>query len=196
MITALNAADFERIRAGYDPDPAASLSLQAEAYTQNEWFSLEQNAVFSHSWQWVCHLEKLREPGAYVTTTIAGQSIMVVRDKDGTLRAFYNVCKHRAHELLQGEGTVVHIMCPYHAWAYRLDGRLQVAPHTKSLKGFDKSEVCLDQVQVEEFCGFVYVNLDPDGAPLAEQSGDLRREIMYWAPEVDELTFGHRLTYD
>ena len=196
MITALNAADFERIRAGYDPDPAASLSLQAEAYTQNEWFSLEQNAVFSHSWQWVCHLEKLREPGAYVTTTIAGQSIMVVRDKDGTLRAFYNVCKHRAHELLQGEGTVGHIMCPYHAWAYRLDGRLQVAPHTKSLKRFDKSEVCLDQVQVEEFCGFVYVNLDPDAAPLAEQSGDLRREIMYWAPEVDELTFGHRLTYD
>ena len=196
MITALNAADFERIRAGYDPDPAASLSLQAEAYTQNEWFSLEQNAVFSHSWQWVCHLEKLREPGAYVTTTIAGQSIMVVRDKDGTLRAFYNVCKHRAHELLQGEGTVGHIMCPYHAWAYRLDGRLQVAPHTKSLKRFDKSEVCLDQVQVEEFCGFVYVNLDTDAAPLAEQSGDLRREIMYWAPEVDELTFGHRLTYD
>ena len=196
MITALNAADFERIRAGYDPDLAASLSLQAKAYTQNEWFSLEQNAVFSHSWQWVCHLEKLREPGAYVTTTIAGQSIMVVRDKDGTLRAFYNVCKHRAHELLQGEGTVGHIMCPYHAWAYRLDGRLQVAPHTKSLKGFDKSEVCLDQVQVEEFCGFVYVNLDPTAAPLAEQSGDLRCEIMYWAPEVDELTFGHRLTYD
>ena len=196
MITALNAADFERIRAGYDPDPAASLSLQAEAYTQNEWFSLEQNAVFSHSWQWVCHVEKLREPGAYVTTTIAGQSIMVVRDKDSALRAFYNVCKHRAHELLQGEGTVGHIMCPYHAWAYRLDGQLQVAPHTKSLKGFDKSEVCLDQVQVEEFCGFVYVNLDTDAAPLAEQSGDLRREIMYWAPEVDELTFGHRLTYD
>ena len=196
MITALNAADFERIRAGYDPDPAASLSLQAEAYTQNEWFSLEQNAVFPHSWQWVCHIEKLREPGAYVTTTIAGQSIMVVRDKDGTLRAFYNVCKHRAHELLQGEGTVGHIMCPYHAWAYRLDGRLQVAPHTKSLKGFDKSEVCLDQVQVEEFCGFVYVNLDPTAAPLAGQSGDLRCEIMYWAPEVDELTFGHRLTYD
>ena len=196
MITALNAADFERIRAGYDPDPASSLSLQAEAYTQNEWFSLEQNAVFSHSWQWGCHIEKLREPGAYVTTIIAGQSIMVVRDKDGTLRAFYNVCKHRAHELLQGEGTVGHIMCPYHAWAYRLDGKLQVAPHTKSLKGFDKSEICLDQVQVEEFCGFVYVNLDPNAAPLTEQSGDLRREIMYWAPEVDELTFGHRLTYD
>ena len=196
MISALNAADFERIRAGYDPDPSASMSLQAEAYTQSDWFRLEQNAVFSHSWQWVCHVEKLRAPGSYITTTVAGQSIAVVRDKDGTLRAFINVCKHRAHELLQGEGNIGHITCPYHAWAYRLDGRLQVAPHTKSLKGFDKSDVCLDQVQVEAFCGFIYVNLDLSAASLAQQSGDLSREIMYWAPEVEELTFGHRLTYD
>ena len=196
MITALDAADFDRIRRGYDPDPASSLSLSAEAYTQADWFKLEQNAVFSHSWQWVCHGEKVREPGSYTTTVVAGNAILIVRDSDGVLRAFYNVCKHRAHELLQGEGTVGHIMCPYHAWAYRLDGRLQVAPHTKSLKGFDKSEICLDPVQVEEFCGFVYVNLDPQARPLAEQSGDLRREIMYWAPEVEDLTFGHRLTYD
>ena len=196
MITALDAADFDRIRRGYDPDPASSLSLSAEAYTQADWFKLEQNAVFSHSWQWVCHGEKVREPGSYTTTVVAGNAILIVRDSDGVLRAFYNVCKHRAHELLQGEGTVGHIMCPYHAWAYRLDGRLQVAPHTKSLKGFDKSEICLDSVQVEEFCGFVYVNLDPQARPLAEQSGDLRREIMYWAPEVEDLTFGHRLTYD
>jgi len=196
MISSLTAADFDRIRRGYDDDPAASQSLQAEAYTSAEWYKTEQNAVFAHSWQWVCHMEKVREPGAYTTTMIAGNSIAIVRDKDGTLRAFYNVCKHRAHELLQGEGTVNHIMCPYHAWAYKLDGQLAVAPHTGSLKGFDKSEICLDTVQVEEFCGFVYVNLDPDAAPLAQQSGDLRREIMYWAPEVEELTFGHRLTYD
>lgn len=196
MISSLTAADFERIRRGYDDDPAASQSLQAEAYTSPDWYKTEQNAVFAHSWQWVCHGEKVREPGAYTTTIIAGNSIAIVRDKDGTLRAFYNVCKHRAHELLQGEGSVNHIMCPYHAWAYKLDGQLAVAPHTSSLKGFDKSEICLDAVQVEEFCGFVYVNLDPHAAPLAEQSGDLRREIMYWAPEVEELTFGHRLTYD
>ena len=196
MITKLDKHDFERIRAGYDPDPSASLSLQAEAYTSADWFGLEQNAVFSHSWQWVCHVEKLRAPGAYVTTNVAGRSIVVIRDRDDTLRAFYNVCKHRAHELLQGEGRVSHITCPYHAWAYRLDGRLHVAPHTGSLKGFDKSEICLDQVQVEAFCGFIYVNLDPKAAPLAEQSGDLRREIMYWAPDVEELTFGHRLAYD
>ena len=141
MITKLDKHDFERIRAGFDPDPSASLSLQAEAYTSTDWFGLEQNAVFSHSWQWVCHVEKLRAPGAYVTTNVAGRSVVVIRDSDDTLRAFYNVCKHRAHELLQGDGRVSHITCPYHAWAYRLDGWLHVAPHTASLKGFDKSEI-------------------------------------------------------
>ena len=138
----------------------------------------------------------MREPGQYVTATIAGRSIVVLRDREGVLRAFYNVCKHRAHELLEGEGTANHIMCPYHAWVYRLDGGLHRAPHTESLVGFNKDEICLDAVQVEAFCGFIYVNLDSNAAPLAEQSGDLGREIMYWAPEVEELTFGHRLTYD
>ena len=102
MITKISEIDFERIQKGYDPDPAASLSLQAEAYTSPDWFRTEQGTVFSHSWQWVCHVEKVREPGAFTTTTVAGNAIAIVRDKDGTLRAFYNVCKHRAHELLSG----------------------------------------------------------------------------------------------
>ena len=192
----LTQQDYQRIAGGYDQNPAAAMSLKAEAYTDPAWFALEQNAIFAKSWQWVCHVEKVREPGQYVTATIAGRSIVVLRDREGVLRAFYNVCKHRAHELLEGEGTANHIMCPYHAWVYRLDGGLHRAPHTESLVGFNKDEICLDAVQVEAFCGFIYVNLDSNAAPLAEQSGDLGREIMYWAPEVEELTFGHRLTYD
>ena len=192
----LTQQDYQRIAGGYDHNPAAAMSLNAEAYTDPAWFALEQNAIFAKSWQWVCHVEKVREPGQYVTATIAGRSIVVLRDREGVLRAFYNVCKHRAHELLEGEGTANHIMCPYHAWVYRLDGGLHRAPHTESLVGFNKDEICLDAVQVEAFCGFIYVNLDSNAAPLAEQSGDLGREIMYWAPEVEGLTFGHRLTYD
>ena len=192
----LTQQDYQRIAGGYDQNPAAAMSLNAEAYTDPAWFALEQNAIFAKSWQWVCHVEKVREPGQYVTATIAGRSIVVLRDREGVLRAFYNVCKHRAHELLEGEGTANHIMCPYHAWVYRLDGGLHRAPHTESLVGFNKDEICLDAVRVEAFCGFIYVNLDSNAAPLAEQSGDLGREIMYWAPEVEELTFGHRLTYD
>jgi choline monooxygenase len=181
---------------GYDSDPASSYSLHADAYTRHEWYAADQQKIIARTWQWVCHVEKTRNPGAYVTAEVAGQPIAVVRDNSGELRAFYNVCKHRAHQLLSGEGNSSLIVCPYHAWTYKLDGRLHGAQHTKNLKQFNKNEICLDQIQVEEFCGFVFVNLDSSAPPLSEQSGGLQEEIMQWAPDVAGLTFGHRLSYD
>lgn len=188
--------DFAAIRRGYDTNPARSLSLAADAYTDPRWYNVDQHAVLAKSWQWVCHVEKLRAPGSYVTAEIAGQPVAIVRDAEGQLRAFYNVCKHRAHELLKGEGSITRIMCPYHAWVYRLNGQLARAPHTETLEEFNTGDVGLDQVQVEEFCGFLFVNLDPQAQPLARQSGNLETEIRHWAPDIEDLTFGHRLTYD
>ena len=98
--------------------------------------------------------------------------------------------------LLSGEGKTNLITCPYHAWTYKLDGVLVRAPHTANLEGFHLGDICLDQVQVEEFCGFVYINLDPGAQALKDISGDLGKAIMHWAPGVADLTFGHRLTYD
>ena len=189
-------ASFAAIGRGYDQNPSKSLSLYADAYTKPEWYSADVQGILARSWQWVCHVEKLRAPGDYVAVDIAGQPIAVVRDKEGVLRAFYNVCKHRAHGLLTGEGNTTRIMCPYHAWVYRLSGELVRAPETENLVDFQPKEICLDQVQVEEFCGFVYVNLDANAKSLASQSGDLETEIRHWAPDIDQLTFGHRLTYD
>ncbi|WFU05766.1 ring-hydroxylating oxygenase subunit alpha (plasmid) [Rhizobium sp. CB3171] len=188
--------EFAAIAKGYSPNASRSLSLNAVAYTDPRWYGADLQAILAKSWQWVCHVEKLRAPGAYVTVEIAGQPIAVVRDRDGVLRAFYNVCKHRAHALLIGEGVSNKIMCPYHAWTYKLDGQLVRAPYTENLEDFDPKEICLDQVQVEEFCGFIYVNLDPQAASLSSQTGDLETEIRHWAPDIDKLTFGHRLTYD
>lgn len=196
MNVQLSPAEFAAIRTGYDADASRSLSLHADAYTDPRWYAFEQDIVFARTWQWVCHVEKLRAPGSYVTAEIAGRPVAVVRDREGVLRAFYNVCKHRAHEILRGEGQTTRMMCPYHAWVYDLTGQLVRAPRTEELKDFDPKTICLDKVRVEEFCGFVYVNLDPDAAPLAEQSGDLAREILHWAPDIADLTFGHRLTYD
>ena len=156
----------------------------------------EREAIFARTWRWVCHVEKVRAPGAYLATEVAGRPVAIVRDREGCLRAFYNVCKHRAHHLLTGEGETTRIMCPYHAWVYDLSGQLRRAPETENLKDFDPSAICLDLVRVEEFCGFVFVNLDPDAMPLADQSGDLATEIGHWAPDVANLTFGHRLSYD
>jgi carnitine monooxygenase subunit len=191
----ISTDQFAHISQGYDADPQASMSLRKDAYVEPGWFDIDQREVIAKSWQWVCHVEKLREPGSYVTTTIAGIPVAVVRDRAGVLRAFYNVCKHRAHPVLQGEGRTSRIVCLYHSWCYGLDGSLTSASHVQHLKGFDKKEIHLDPVQVEEFCGFVFVNLDPLARPLHEASGALRDEILHWAPDIEKLTFGHRLTY-
>ncbi len=196
MTTMPTPQEFAAIGAGYDAEASRSLSLRKEAYVAPGWYSADQAAILARSWQWVCHVEKLREPGSFVTVQIAGHPIAVVRDRAGVLRAFYNVCKHRAHELLSGEGQTTRIMCPYHAWTYGLDGRLVRAPHTETLVDFEPREICLDSVQVEEFCGFVFVNLDAEARSLRAQTGDLEAEILHWAPDVTDLTFGHRLTYD
>lgn len=196
MTTLPSRNEFSAIKEGYSPNPSRSLSLKADAYVDPRWYKVDLDQIIAKTWQWVCHVEKVREPGSYVTVDIADRPIAVVRDKDGTLRAFYNVCKHRAHHVLSGEGRTTKMMCPYHAWTYRLDGQLARAPHTEPLEGFDVKDICLDQVKVEEFCGFVYVNLDPQASSLTSQTGDLETEIRHWAPDIENLTFGHRLTYD
>lgn len=191
-----SADEFHSISDGYHTNASRSYSLRKEAYVQDNWYKADLEAVFARNWIWVCHVEKLRKTGSYVTVEIANRPIAIVRDRKGVLRAFYNVCKHRAHELLFGEGRTSRIMCPYHAWTYGLDGRLVVAPEVDSLVDFNESEICLDQVQVEEFCGFVFVNLDTDAASLSEQSGMLETEVRHWAPDIDKLTFSRRLQYD
>src|SRR5690554_523894 len=105
-MTQLPSADeFAAIRKGYNENASKSLSLRSDAYTEQRWFDADLHAIMAKHWNWVCHVEKLREPGSYFALQIAGQPIAIVRDREGTLRTFYNVCKHRAHELLSGEGT-------------------------------------------------------------------------------------------
>ncbi|MGW7354012.1 aromatic ring-hydroxylating oxygenase subunit alpha [Streptomyces sp. NPDC054784] len=192
----VTAADVRAVASGYDADPARSLSLRSMAYTEQKWHDADLKAIFGRTWQWVCHVEKLARPGSYVSATVAGMPVAVVRGREGALRAFYNVCKHRAHELLSGTGTTRTIVCPYHAWVYDLDGALIGARRTDRMETFDRTRICLDGVRVEEFGGFVYVNLDPAARPLAEQAPDLAAEIARWAPDVDRLTHAKRLTYD
>lgn len=192
----ITADDVREIARGFDPDPARSMSLRSDAYTESRWLDADVSAIFARTWQWVCHVSALAEPGSYVSATVAGMPVVAVRGRDGALRAFYNVCKHRAHELLSGAGDARNIVCPYHAWVYNLDGRLSGARRADRMKTFDKSDICLERVQVEEFGGFVYVNLDAAARPLAEQAADLAHEIERWAPDVAELTHAKRLTYD
>lgn len=186
----------QRVAAGYDTNAASSMSLHAEAYVDRAWFSVDQRAIIARSWQWCAHIDQLREVGQYVAVEVAGMPVVAVRGGDGELRAFYNVCRHRAHELVSGAGTVRNHVCPYHAWTYDLAGRLTSARHTGDLVDFDRMSICLVPVQIAEFAGFVFVNLDPAAPSLGEQCGTLADEVARWAPDVASLTFARRLTYD
>src|SRR3546814_9939303 len=133
---------------------------------------------------------RISDWSSYVCSSdlIGDQNVAVIRGKDGALRAFYNVCQHRAHELLRGRGRTPVITCPYHAWSYHLDGRLRTARGSQNVEGFNADEFCLKGIQVEEFGPFVFVNLDPDAAPLAQQSGGLLDELRHTVPALDTLT--------
>jgi phenylpropionate dioxygenase-like ring-hydroxylating dioxygenase large terminal subunit len=191
----LSDDEFNQLKGRYDPQALRSHSIHTRCYTDDKFLDIEREQIFHRSWQFLCHEEKLRRPGDYVSASIEGQSVVAIRDRNGELGAFYNVCKHRGHELLFGEGNVKRVTCPYHAWTYDLEGALVTAPRSEQLENFDAGSICLDRVQIEVFCHLVFVNLDPAAAPLAQQSGDLAAEVMHYAPDLASLTFSHRLTY-
>jgi choline monooxygenase len=176
--------------------PERSWTLPARLYTDPAVYEAEKEAIFAKSWWCAGHKSRLPGPGDYITTKIHEQGIVVVRGKDGAVRAFYNVCQHRGHELVKGDGSAKALVCPYHAWTYNLDGSLKTARLTKSMPDFERCTFDLKPVRVEEMCGFVFVNLDPDARPLAEETAGLEAEIRKYCPRIDELVFAHRHHYD
>ncbi len=157
----------------------AGAALDARLYYEPEVASLEQAVIFERSWQLAGHLSDLPEPGSYVTASAGTQSVIVIRGKDGELRAFRNVCRHRGRRLIgDASGCSRAIRCAYHGWTYALDGKLLGAPELRSFPGgIDRPSLGLHGARVEVMCGLVFVNLDPDATPLAEQLGDLPQRL-------------------
>jgi phenylpropionate dioxygenase-like ring-hydroxylating dioxygenase large terminal subunit len=179
----------------FDENPEQSYTIPARYYLDAAIHEEEKEAIFYRNWWYVGHQSQLLECGRYLTVQVCDQNIIVVRDKSGELRAYYNVCQHRGHELLAGSGKVKTITCPYHAWSYGFDGELKAARNTDGLVNFDKCQFALKSVQVEVFCGLVFVNLDSAAEPLALQAAGLEAEIRRYCPRVDEVTFAQRDDY-
>jgi phenylpropionate dioxygenase-like ring-hydroxylating dioxygenase large terminal subunit len=172
----------------FSDDPYRSYSLPGRFYYDAEIFAAEKLAIFNRTWQYVCHVSQVAEPGSYSVRDIGDQSVVVVRGEDSELRAFHNVCQHRAHRLLEGNGKVSQaIVCPYHRWAYELSGELRHANHSDKVIDFRHSEICLSGVRVERFCGFVFVNLDRDAAPIMDGLERLDAEIRELSPDIENL---------
>lgn len=157
---------------------------------------VERRAIFEKAWLYVGHQSQIVEPGSYFTATVADQDLIVMRADDDSIGAFYNVCQHRGHQLLEGAGQVRAITCPYHAWVYGIDGSLRQARNTAEMADFDLNDFSLVAVRVELMCGFVFVNLDPEASSLASQTEGLEDELRAFCPEIDTIAFAQRDRFD
>jgi choline monooxygenase len=160
------------------PAPIAA-ALEPRLYTDPSLQEAEQRLIFERTWQLAGHVSALPGPGSYMTARAGSQPVLVVRDEHHRLRAYRNVCRHRGSRLLSGSGQCkAAIRCRYHGWTYRFDGTLIGVPEGLAFgEQLDKDALGLMPARVEELCGLVFVNLDPDAAPLAELVGDLPQRL-------------------
>jgi Rieske 2Fe-2S family protein len=184
---------FQRTTATYQP---GARTMPGEYYTSPSILAEEAERIFARSWHCVGRASTVPRPGDYVLRTIAGESLIVVRGRDGALRALFNVCRHRGTRLCTTEAGRFSetIQCPYHAWTYTTDGRLIGAPHMQEVEDFDRSDYPLHAAALAEWEGFVFVSIDPDARSFDQ----------WFAPMIDrfarfdlaEQRVGHRVRYD
>ena len=152
-------------------------AMPPEVYTSQTFLEAELEHIFCKEWFCIGRASTLANPGDYTTCELAGQPIAVIRDKDGTLRAMSNVCLHRMSTLLTGRGNTRAIVCPYHAWNYKLDGTLRGAPAMDKNERFCKGDYRLPQIRCEEWLGWVFVSLNEDARPVGEHLADVEAMI-------------------
>ena len=163
-------------------------------YADPEVLRREQELIFRRAWQYAGHAGEVAEPGSYATARAGDVPILVTRDRDGELRAFLNVCRHRGAQLVDGPARRETIQCPYHAWTYALDGTLRAAPRADREPGFAREELGLVPVRLETWGPLLFVNPDPEAPPLAETLGELPRLVADAGIDLDALVFHHRST--
>ncbi len=157
---------------------ADDFSLPAWTYRDPEFFALERERVLRPAWQVVCHLNDVPNVGDFHTFEFLGELVFVVRGNDGIVRGFHNVCRHRAARLLDGaSGNCRRIVCPYHAWAYELDGRLVGITDRSAFPSLELSAHGLAPVETEVCAGFVFVRLSGSGPSVAEMMAPYADEI-------------------
>ncbi|MCX7356123.1 MAG: aromatic ring-hydroxylating dioxygenase subunit alpha [Alphaproteobacteria bacterium] len=176
----LNPRHYDRVR----QEPLEAETLPSWCYTSQEWFDLEVKHIFMKSWNLIGRVDRVPNPGDFVTLTYAGVPVIVARGRDNVVRAFANTCRHRGAMLLEGEGNCkAAIKCPYHGWVYGLDGALQGAPDMDETKNFDRADYGLIPVRLETWGGFMFINFDKDAPTLKEWVGEIHDMIAPWDAE-------------
>ncbi len=170
-------------------NPATGYSLPAPFFYDQQVFDEEKRLIFFRCWHLVGHVNEFREAGSFISQDIFEQSVIVVADHGGKIRAFHNACQHRGNRLItERRGKIPAVLrCGYHSWCYGLDGGLRSAPRGECLKDFDKALFGLKPVRLEIYAGFVYVTLNSDAKPVAEMASGAEVEMRKFLPDLDNL---------
>jgi Rieske 2Fe-2S family protein len=170
----------ERSELGKPADEA--VGLPPRLYTDTAIFAAEKETIFRREWMAVFHESTIPRPRDYRVVEIAGDSLIVVRGDDGRLRCFHNICRHRGAQPASGSGNCRYFRCPYHLWTYDLTGRLVGAPTMRDLvrEGVRVGNIGLNEVRVDTWLGYVFVNLDGAAQPLAERLAPLTDVAAQW----------------
>lgn len=161
-------------------------TLPQQAYTSEEYFNYEVDAVLKADWICLGHVSQLKDPGSFLAVDLFDEPLLVVRDKTGPIRVLSRVCPHRAMDIMpEGfdyprRGKTGRLVCPYHRWTFEFDGRVKACPEMQQAADFKKSDWKLAEIRSEIWEGFVFVNLSGTAPPLSRQYEDFRRVIAPW----------------
>jgi len=174
---------------------AGAKTLPQRYFISPEIFAKEQEVIFFTQWVCVGHQSEIAKGGDYFVREVAGESLIIVRDKRGEIDGFFNVCRHRGTRLCEERsGHFSAIQCPYHAWTYGLDGRLIGAPHMDDVPGFVKADYSLQAVNLALWEGFIFANLADSPTPLEETFAPLAGKFSHW--NLPKLRSAKRIEYD
>ena len=177
-----------------DADISRAWSIPAPFYSDPTVAQSEREKIFARTWQVVGHREQVAKPGDYFTTDLVGEPLLIVRDAGGELRAFYNICRHRAGPPAEGCGSRKFFRCSYHGWTYALDGKLIAAPEFEGVADFLPEDFSLAHVHAEEWSGLIFVNLDPGCEPLLKSLRELPAQTARFG--FERMKLFERRTYD
>ena len=184
-------------RGDFSRDPCRSYTLPSRYYTDADIHRLELERIFHSDWCYVGHQSELANLGDYFVEHVAHQPVFVVRGEDGEIRAFFNVCQHRGHELLQGCGSLrAGITCPYHGWTYALDGQLKSARLTDKLVDFDPAHFSLRQLVVARWAGLIFVKLKTNANDFDDDMAGFETTILDHLPRMPEFAAAYRFEFD
>jgi choline monooxygenase len=171
-------------------------TLPKRYYTDPGLYDREVEEIFGRTWQLVARADELARPGDFVPLMVVDEPIVITHATDGQLRAFYNVCRHRAGQVALTRGNRKSLQCRYHGWTYGLDGRLRAFPEMEETQDFNKDDIGLEPVRVDRWGPFVFVCLSDDAPALAEVMGAIGSEVADAGYDVERMRLVERREYE